>query len=333
MSVPPLRPGRDEDAEGFIALIGACWSEYPGCILDVDGELPELRRLASHVADRGGALWAAEADRRIVGMIVATPMREDEAWEVSRLYVARDRRGSGLAAALLGAAESHARAAGAKRMVLWTDTRFEPAHRFYEKHSYVRSGSIRVLDDLSRSLEFRYAKPLAGTVVEALDAAAAVSAERRLAGITVACVEAGADLGFRAPLAPERARAHWRDRAAAVASGRAVLLCAWVEGLIAGALLLDLDQGETRRHRAELRDLMVHPATQRRGVGRALMARVGQAALAHGRRRIVLHAPAGGPLDRLLIAEGWTCAGTIPGWADEAGGHRPAEAVWWLAAP
>lgn len=331
MRAPPLRPGRDEDAEGFIALIGACWSEYPGCILDVDGELPELRRLASHVAERGGALWAAEAEGRIVGMIVTTPRREDEAWEISRLYVARAYRGSGLAASLLGAAESHARASGAKRMVLWTDTRFEPAHRFYEKHSYVRSGSIRVLDDLSRSLEFRYAKPLAGTVVEALDAAAAVSAERRLAKITVACVEAGADLGFRAPLAADRARAHWRDRAAAVAAGRAVLLCAWVEGLIGGALLLDLDQGETRRHRAEVRDLLVHPAMQGCGVGRALMARVGQAALAHGRRRVVLHAPAGGPLDRLLAAEGWSCAGIIPGWADDAGGHQPGEAIWWLA--
>ncbi|MBX6374229.1 MAG: GNAT family N-acetyltransferase, partial [Acetobacteraceae bacterium] len=55
-----LRPGRDDDAEGFIALIGACWAEYPGCVLDVDGEVPELRALATHFARQGGALWAAE---------------------------------------------------------------------------------------------------------------------------------------------------------------------------------------------------------------------------------------------------------------------------------
>jgi hypothetical protein len=42
-----IRPGRDSDAAGFIALIGACWAEYPGCVLDVDGELPELRALAT----------------------------------------------------------------------------------------------------------------------------------------------------------------------------------------------------------------------------------------------------------------------------------------------
>ncbi|MDE2008069.1 MAG: GNAT family N-acetyltransferase, partial [Rhodospirillales bacterium] len=64
---PPLRPGRDADADGLIALIGACWGEYPGIVLDVDGEVPELRALASYFADTGGALWVAEAGGTIVG--------------------------------------------------------------------------------------------------------------------------------------------------------------------------------------------------------------------------------------------------------------------------
>ena len=162
------------------------------------------------------ALWTAEASGRIVGMIAAAPMREDSAWEISRMYVARPYRGTGLAARLLTAAEDRIRAAGARRVVLWTDTRFEAAHRFYEKHSFVRAGSIRVLDDKSRSLEFRYAKPVAGTVVEVLDAAAAVSAERRLAEVLKACVDDGAVVGFLAPLATEKARSFWRDRAAEV---------------------------------------------------------------------------------------------------------------------
>ena len=42
------------------------------------------------------------------------------------------------------------------------------ARRFYEKHSYVRHGPIRVLHDISNSLEFAYAKPVAG--IESLDA-------------------------------------------------------------------------------------------------------------------------------------------------------------------
>ena len=51
-----LREGRDTDRDGFIRLIGECWSEFPGCILDVDGEVPELRALASYFGDAGGAL-------------------------------------------------------------------------------------------------------------------------------------------------------------------------------------------------------------------------------------------------------------------------------------
>ena len=49
-----IRPGHDADGDGFIALIRSCWSLYPGVILDVDREAPELRALASLDAWRGG---------------------------------------------------------------------------------------------------------------------------------------------------------------------------------------------------------------------------------------------------------------------------------------
>ncbi len=158
-----LRAGRDADAEGFIALIGACWSEYPGIVFDVDGELPELRALASHYAVKGGALWAAEADGRVVGMIAVAPCSGADAWEIGRLYVLPAWRGGGLAHRLLDTAEAHARAGHAARLVLWSDTRFERAHRFYEKRGYRRDGPIRALNDKSNTLEFGYAKPLIET--------------------------------------------------------------------------------------------------------------------------------------------------------------------------
>ena len=63
-----LRVGRDTDAAGFIALIRDCWAEYPGCVFDLDGELPELRALASYFAEQDGALWVAEVAGAVVGM-------------------------------------------------------------------------------------------------------------------------------------------------------------------------------------------------------------------------------------------------------------------------
>jgi GNAT superfamily N-acetyltransferase len=324
-----IRTGRDQDAAGFIALIGACWGEYPGCVLDVDNEAPELRALASHVEGRGGALWTAEVSGAVVGMVATVPLHHDQSWEISRMYVAQSHRGTGLASALLRTAEQHAREAGARRMILWTDTRFEAAHKFYEKHSYVRAGSIRVLDDRSRSLEFRYAKPITGTMVEVLDPAAAVSAERRLAEVLKACVDDGAVVGFLAPLPIEKARAFWRERGSEVAAAKRVIIAAWVDGEIGGCLQLDLDVPENQTHRAEVRQLLVHPEFRRRGVGRELMARIDQAALAHGRRILVLRTWPGGPAETIVRSLGWQFVGVIPGYAIRPTGEPVDEGYWW----
>ncbi|WP_270933431.1 GNAT family N-acetyltransferase [Falsiroseomonas oryzae] len=326
-----IRGGRDSDAEGFIRLIGECWADYPGCILDVDGELPELRALATYFGRDGGALWAAEQDGQVVGMAATRPMQQDAAWEICKVYVAKACRGTGLAHDLLGTAEAHARTGGAQRLVLWTDTRFEAAHRFYEKRGYVRQGSIRILDDISNSLEFRYAKPVAGLVVEALDAAAAASAERRLSDLLIACVASGASLTWLPPLVPAVAQAYWKQVSSQVALGKAVLLVAWLDGELVGTVQLGLDMPENAPHRAELSKLMVDPHCWRRGVGRALMRRAEQAARGIGRSLLVLDTRLGTAAEALYRELGWVEVGTIPGF--ELGPDRaPADAVFFWKA-
>ena len=62
--------------------------------------------------------------------------------------------------AWVAAAEARALVAGADGMQLWTDTRFETAHRFYERKGYVADGRTRALYDLSNSIEYFYAKRL-----------------------------------------------------------------------------------------------------------------------------------------------------------------------------
>ncbi|KAA2214692.1 GNAT family N-acetyltransferase [Teichococcus oryzae] len=321
-----IRPGRDDDAADFIRLIGDAWSEFPNCILDVDGEVPELRALASHFRKAGGAVWVAEENGHAIGMVATRPLGSDRAWEINKMYVEKTQRGTGLAHRLLGGAESHAREQGAERLVLWTDTRFEAAHRFYEKRGYVRAGSIRILDDLSKSLEFRYAKPARGLVVEAADAAAAASAERSLAEILVACVADGGSLDHRHPLSLDAARALWRKVSADVAMGTRLLLIAWQEGRMAGTVQLDLATPETEPHRAVLRQLLVHPDFRRAGVGRALVQRAEQAARGIGRSLLTLDCRAGEAAERLFGGLGWVQAGRIPGFGRDAAG-QPADQI------
>lgn len=324
-----IRPARDDDAAGFIDLIGSCWAEYPGCVLDVEAEAPELRALATHFRDLGGMLWAMEREGRVIGMIGTRPLKEDQAWEICRMYLDGGARGGGLASRLLDTAEAHARAAGAVRMVLWTDTRFTRAHGFYEKHGYVRHGSIRILDDLSHSLEFRYAKPARGLVVEALDAAAAASAERRLAALLVACVADGASLEFLPPLPRERAIAFWKSTSAAVAAGTRVLLVAWRDGVLAGTVTLDLATAENQPHAAAIQKLLVDPGLRRAGIGRALMRRAEQAARGHARRIVTLDTRAGSAAEALYRAESWQELGRIPGFEHDGAGQPQDTVFFW----
>ncbi len=214
-----LRAGRDTDAAGFITLIRDCWAEYPGCFFDLDGEVPELRALASHFAEQDGALWVAEEAGAVVGMVAAHPLHGTTDWEICRMYVAASQRGTGVAAALLSTAEAHARDAGAEVIRLWSDTRFTRAHTFYAKQGYVRQGPIRVLNDLSNSLEFPFIKPARGVAVHLLDASAAEHAERPLANILIACVAAGASVSFLPPLSTEAAQGFWRRSLADIALG------------------------------------------------------------------------------------------------------------------
>jgi len=155
-----IRPAGDADGEGIAALIAGVFAEYPGCVFDWS-EFPELRRPASAFTELGGAIWVAEAGRDLVGSVATAPGPEAGDYELFKLYVARPHRGSGLAARLLNTALTYARARGARRMALWSDTRFLAGHRFYEKQGFTRLPGHRVLNDLSASSEYSFALDLA----------------------------------------------------------------------------------------------------------------------------------------------------------------------------
>ncbi len=319
---PVLRTGRDGDAAGFIRVVSDCWAEYPGCVTDIDGEAPELHALASYCAKRGGQVWAAEADGNVAGMVCTYPL-SGGAWEIGKMYVARAYRGGGVAHDLVDAAEQFARSQGAVRMKLWSDTRFDRAHRFYEKRSYVRSGPIRVLGDKSNTIEFAYAKPLTGVVIERLDAAGAASAEVPLARILAACVNGGASVSFLPPLEMDRARAFWRGVAGGVARGEKILLAAWLDGAMAGTVQLDLATPPNQPHRGDLAKMLVHPEARRRGIARLMLDRAEAEAAAAGRSLLVLDTREGDLAEALYRSAGWTEAGRIPGYALNADRTTP----------
>ncbi|TVQ29044.1 MAG: N-acetyltransferase [Geminicoccaceae bacterium] len=156
---PQLRPARDDDGDGLADLIAACFAEYPGCLFDRALEFPELDAIATHFADQDGVIWLAEQRGRIVGSLGARPTA-DGGLELLKVYVDARWRGTGLALRLLGQAECLASQRAAHQLELWSDTRFERAHRFYAKHGFRPTGERRFLADISDSWEARFVRPL-----------------------------------------------------------------------------------------------------------------------------------------------------------------------------
>jgi len=154
------RLARDEDAQDLFGLLALCFAEYPGCFIDPHDDLPDLLTPGSAFAARGGAFWVVEDGRGRVAACVALDFPEPRTAELHRLYVRPDARGAGLGAGLVRLVEERARSEGATRVVFWSDTRFERAHRLYERLGYVRLPGTRELGDVSGSVEYRFEKSL-----------------------------------------------------------------------------------------------------------------------------------------------------------------------------
>lgn len=167
-----IRSARDDDSQGLITLISNAFSEYPGCVLDVDVDMPELRKPATTVKAERGRWWVAELNGTVVGSIAVTPAcaavaalarrrhEQQNIVELKKLYVSPLARRRGLGEHLVKLAEDEARSREAVSLILWTDTRFENAHRLYDRLGFVRAPGTRALNDGSNTIEYHYSKDL-----------------------------------------------------------------------------------------------------------------------------------------------------------------------------
>jgi ribosomal protein S18 acetylase RimI-like enzyme len=128
-------------------------------------------------------------------------------------------------------------------------------------------------------------------------------------------VESGASVGFVPPVDASIARSYWAGVRTAIEGGNRILLGAIEDGEILGSVQLDLATMPNARHRAEVMKLMVHRAARRRGIGKALMVALEDAARRANRRLIVLDTRPGDPAEQLYTALGYTRVGVIPRYA------------------
>ena len=140
-----LRPARETDREGIIALISRVYRIYGDriCLEGADKDLSEIPH-----SYRGGHFDVAADNSRIWGTVALLPAPDrPEVGYLRRMYLDPDLWGSGWGLRMIDWARDRARDMGISRLEFWSDTRFERAHAFYRKCGFVSDGSTRTLHD------------------------------------------------------------------------------------------------------------------------------------------------------------------------------------------
>ncbi len=132
---PPVRiiPFRDADADAFYRLNRA-WLDDHGLY-----EAPDEKQLADprgQILEPGGAIFVAVAGDDVVGTTAVIPHGPGVV-ELAKLTVAEAARGQGLGRRLAEHSVAHARAMGARRIILVSSSRLGAALRLYESLGFV----------------------------------------------------------------------------------------------------------------------------------------------------------------------------------------------------
>jgi GNAT superfamily N-acetyltransferase len=135
-----------------------------------------------------------------------------------------------------------------------------------------------------------------------------------LADVLFDCVDGGASVSYMAPFALDDARAAFAEFADDVVAGGRMLFAALLDGRVVGTVQVVYARPPNQPHRADVAKLLVHRAARGHGVGRLLMQRAEQEALAEGRWLLVLDT-ASPAADHIYRSLGWTELGVVPDFA------------------
>jgi GNAT superfamily N-acetyltransferase len=169
--------------------------------------------------------------------------------------------------------------------------------------------------------------------IEELDAAGVEQHLDALASLLLDAHDSGMALGLAAPLSLDGARAAYADAAARLAPGERVLLAAFADGRVVGAVQLDRAEAGNGRHRAEVRRLVVRADRRGAGVGRTLMEAIVDVARGLGLRLLWLSTHTDTDADRIYERLGWTRAGVIPDYAVLPNGELSGNSFYYLQLP
>lgn len=155
-SGPVVTAAASADAPGVIALIGRVFAEY-GFVYDPAVEVVDLLRFDAHYAPPRGGFFVVRAGDLIVGSVGVERLDANTA-ELHRLYLEAELRGRGTGRALVEVVLDWCRERGIARVVLWSDTRFDRAHRLYARMGFLQTGERVLPHDANGTREYGFAR-------------------------------------------------------------------------------------------------------------------------------------------------------------------------------
>jgi GNAT superfamily N-acetyltransferase len=158
--------------------------------------------------------------------------------------------------------------------------------------------------------------------IEELDAAGIDAHAGELAQLLLDAHASDMALGLAAPLTHERAALAWREL-------RGVVLAAFDDDVLVGAVCLTRASAENGQHRAEVQKLAVRADVRGGGIGTQLLDAAAERARAEGITLLWLTTHAGTRSDAFYERIGWTRVGVIPGYSRLPSGSPAANAFFY----
>jgi putative acetyltransferase len=138
---PVIRPVRADDVAAVLALVRATLAEFGLGLGEGADSDALLAHLPGSYTAAGGAFFVAELGGALVGTAGLARLANGD-FELQKMFLSPATRGKGVGRALLAACLDVARAAGARSVVLDTNSRMTDAIAFYERNGFVRDDSV-----------------------------------------------------------------------------------------------------------------------------------------------------------------------------------------------
>ncbi len=142
-----IRLATDSDSQSIIGIIDSVLNEWNDAVC-LKGSEADLLTIQKSYHDAGGVFVVMEIDGKVAGTHAVLPIDVEKGLcTFKRLYLRKDLRGTSAGKDLMQWNIDWAKAHDFEKIEFWSDTRFDRAHKFFEKFGFKKGEQTREMND------------------------------------------------------------------------------------------------------------------------------------------------------------------------------------------